>query len=787
MPIAHCVHLEGCTSEHPPRDRLIVADEVALLLVTAAAIVGMHRLFEDGSYRGPLLLQALVAHVVVTVLRRIGVRIVPAAIITAAAAALFITWTRFPETTHFALPTTDTLRAAGDDLQAAWRLFGKVRAPAPVSNGFVASSAAAIWALVFVADWAAFRVSATFEALLPATTLFVFAAALGGPGSPIASAALFGSAVLVFVLLHRTANQERTSRWAGERRVQGRWSLLGTGTGLIALAVVAGAVVGPQLPGAGADALLAWRDFNRKPPARIVPSPLVDLRTKWLDQPEVELFTVHSDHPSYWRLTSLDRFDGELWRQSYSTTTADGDLPRVSDDATQTTQSHQTFEIAALASVWLPAAYRPVAIDSGEDQPADYDRESSTLMVDRDVADSDGFTYDVTSELPQWTGDELRNASPDIPDDVQARYLDLPRLPENVGQLAHRLTDPQTTEWDKALAIQNYLRGPDFKYNQQVGPGQSTNALESFLFDTKEGYCEQFAGSFAVLARLAGIPSRVAVGFTWGVQDPNSPTTYRVRAEHAHAWPEIYVGQYGWVPLEPTPGRGPPGATGFLNIDEAQGGDTAGVTPTAPRTPANDTPANTGNVGRTDDLNIDRNLTDTGGAGDNGGDSPIPAVVATTARPVLAGLVGYLIVVPLAIAIQRLVRRRRAATPAARLRLGWQDATEYASHAGVALPTSLTMSEVADRTAAAMPEAGAPMHDLARSMERLTYAEQAPSTEEAEASGEAVAAVRAESRRRQRWYQRIGRYVDVRRLVRPGAARLVATQGPTTVSGARRR
>jgi transglutaminase-like putative cysteine protease len=770
------------------RERLIVADEVALLLVTAAAIVGMHRLFEDGSFRGPLLLQALVAHVVVTVLRRLGVRIVPAALITAAAAALFITWTRFPETTHFALPSGDTLRAAGDDLQAAWRLFGKVRAPAPVSNGFLAASGAAIWALVFVADWAAFRVSATFEALLPATTLFVFAAALGGPGSPIASAALFGAAVLVFVLLHRTSNQERTSRWAGEHRLQGRWSLLGTGTGLIALAVVAGAVVGPQLPGAGADALLAWRDLNRKPPARIVPSPLVDLRTKWLDQPEVELFTVVSDHRSYWRLTSLDRFDGELWRQSYSTTTADGNLPRSRDDSAFE-QSHQTFTITALASVWLPAAFQPVAIDTGEDEPADYDRESSTLMVDRDVTDSDGFSYQVTSELPHWTMDELRNASQEIPDDVGERYLDLPRLPGNVRDLANRLTANQPTAWDKALALQNYLRGPEFTYNQQVGPGQSTGALENFLFETQEGYCEQFAGSFAVLARLAGIPSRVAVGFTWGIQDPNAPTTYRVRAEHAHAWPEVYVGQYGWVPLEPTPQRGPPGAGDFLDIDEQQSGATDGAPSTEPRDPVNDTPANTGDIGRTDgDLSIDRNLADaSGGAGDTGDDSVVPAVVITAATRMLIVLGGYLVVVPLAIVVQGVVRRRRASTPAARLRLGWQDATEHAGRAGVALPTSLTMSEVADRTAVAMPDAGAPMHDLARSMERLTYAEVPPSTEEAEAAGAAVSAVRAESRRRQRWYQRIGHYLDVRRLVRPRSARLVATQGPTTMSGVHRR
>jgi hypothetical protein len=79
------------------------------------------------------------------------------------------------------------------------------------------------------------------------------------------------------------------------------------------------------------------------------------------------------------------------------------------------------------------------------------------------------------------------------------------------------------------------------------------------------------------------------------------------------------------------------------------------------------------------------------------------------------------------------------------------------------------------------------MHDLAHLMEKLAYAEEEPTPEEAEAMAAAVAAVRSESHRRQRWYQRIGRYLDVRRLVRPGSARLVATQGPTTMSAVRRR
>ena len=57
------------------------------------------------------------------------------------------------------------------------------------------------------------------------------------------------------------------------------------------------------------------------------------------------------------------------------------------------------------------------------------------------------------------------------------------------------------------------------------------------------------------MARYLDVPARVAVGFTWGINnEPAEPNLYRVRAKHAHAWPEVYLGEYGWVPFEPTPG-----------------------------------------------------------------------------------------------------------------------------------------------------------------------------------------------------------------------------------------
>jgi transglutaminase-like putative cysteine protease len=768
------------------RDHLVPAGEVALALVTLAAIVGMHRLFDDGSYFGPLAQQAILAHVAVTALRRAGVRLVPAALTTAALAVLVITWTRFPGTSWWLLPTGDTIGQLGDDLGAAWRLFGDVRAPAPVANGFIAASAAAVWLLVFLADWAAFRVVATFEALLPATTLFVFAAALGGPGSTVAGASLFSGAALLFVLLHRTANQETSSRWAGGQRTQGRWSLVMTGAGLTAATVVAAAIAGPRLPGADAEPVVAWRDLTKEDPTRVVLSPMVSLQTKLVDQPDVEVFTVRSERSSYWRLTSLDEFDGEIWRSSYSTADADGDLPRAVDSAVASDTVTQEVTIEALSSVWLPAAYEPVAIDTG-DQATDFDARSSTLMVDREVASSDGYRYTVTSQIPAWSADVLRTASPEVPEDIADTYRQLPEgFSQHARTEATRLTQDEATAFDKALAIQDHLR--TFTYDQNIGAGHSEDALLDFLFRTRKGYCEQFAAAFAALARAADLPARVAVGFTPGVQDPNDPTLFRVRGTHAHAWPEVYLGEYGWVPFEPTPTRGPPRADGWLGIPESQDTSSGGAAVTDPG-PEGGELGQGGGDGISSDAAGDLGLTlgDEGlGAPADGGRrdrSIVPQPVRDASRPVGVGALAYLVVVPLAVVGQRLIRRRRASTAGAKVRLGWRTVTESAARAGIGLAPSMTVAETADRMAAALPASAPGIQQLARSVEMLAYAEVPPDDDEAGRLSRKWAAIVGEANRLRPWHQRVLTYLDVRQLVGGRRSRLVAHGGPAPAPG----
>ena len=118
------------------------------------------------------------------------------------------------------------------------------------------------------------------------------------------------------------------------------------------------------------------------------------------------------------------------------------------------------------------------------------------------------------------------------------------------------------------MALQNYFRD-NFTYDVEVAKGHDIERLEDFL-TVQAGYCEQFAGTYASMARSIGLPARVATGFTPGDPDPSNPGRFLVRGKHAHAWPEVFIDGAGWVAFEPTPGRGAPNASEYTGVPEQQ-------------------------------------------------------------------------------------------------------------------------------------------------------------------------------------------------------------------------
>ncbi|MEL7210595.1 MAG: DUF3488 and transglutaminase-like domain-containing protein, partial [Actinomycetota bacterium] len=303
-------------------------------------------------------------------------------------------------------------------------------------------------------------------------------------------------------------------------------------------------------------------------PTRVVVSPFVNIQSRLVQQTDIELFTVASEQPSYWRLAGLDTYDNDIWKVAGNFSPESGQLPGQSVAGGQRDEVIQDFSISALSAIWLPAAFAPAQIENAT-ADVTWNAETSSLTVANDVPSSDGVQYTLTSLVPRFTSTELRAASDFVPPEVAERYLPLPEVPPLVRLEAERITAGAETRYDKMLALQQHFRS--FEYSVSLSP-RVGDPIEQFL-NERVGFCQQFAGTFAVMARLLGIPARIAIGFTWG--DPVDETEdgrkiYRVTGRQTHAWPEVWFEGLGWVAFEPTPGRGAPSAVEYTQVAAAQ-------------------------------------------------------------------------------------------------------------------------------------------------------------------------------------------------------------------------
>ena len=162
-----------------------------------------------------------------------------------------------------------------------------------------------------------------------------------------------------------------------------------------------------------------------------------------------------------------------------------------------------------------------------------------------------GQSYTITSSISFATESQLRSDSADYPPDIRARYLQLPdTVPQRVFDLAEELAASYDNSYDIAKAIETYVRG--YPYNDQIpGPTTGQDAADYFLFEEKQGYCDYYATSMAVMLRHLGIPARLAQGYATGEYDPLTGR-YRLLEKDAHSWVEVYFPTYGWIQFEPT-------------------------------------------------------------------------------------------------------------------------------------------------------------------------------------------------------------------------------------------
>jgi transglutaminase-like putative cysteine protease len=318
-------------------------------------------------------------------------------------------------------------------------------------------------------------------------------------------------------------------------------------------------------------------------------SPLVDIRARLVSQANVEVFSVQANGRAYWRLTSLDAFDGSIWSSNGIYRPVPKHLSVTGGSSVHGTKISQHYSIIALNSTWLPAAYEPTHV--GNLAGVGYDDLSGSLLPAQPTSDSLDYVVESDVAASHLTAALLQAASgAKVPTKIAKRYLPLPTIPPSVLAEAQRVAGTGSS-YQRARALEDYFRSGAFVYDLNVPGGHDDRAMERFLFRTKRGFCEQFAGTYAVMARAVGLPTRVAVGFTPG-QLAADGQTFRVFSLNAHAWPEVWMGTAGWVAFEPTPGRGVPGGQAYTGVPEAQAQPEATTTPSSVPTTAS-TPAAT--------------------------------------------------------------------------------------------------------------------------------------------------------------------------------------------------
>lgn len=261
----------------------------------------------------------------------------------------------------------------------------------------------------------------------------------------------------------------------------------------------------------------------------------------------------------YWRSVIYDRYIGGGWvtsgslRQNYPANTPL--IPGVLSEYRQLRFDVQMERVEGRI-IWtgiLASADIPLTVEWRLKPTSNLLADQSALLeADIFAAPTTARAYTATAFLPEFTLAQLRAASADYPEEIRARYLDLPpTIPPRVLALAHEITSNMDNPYDKASAIESYLRA-NYPYDLDIpAPPSDRDVVDFFLFDLKKGYCDYYASAMVVLARASGLPARFVSGYAPGEYDaPNAQ--YIVRERHAHSWVEVYFPQIGWIEFEPT-------------------------------------------------------------------------------------------------------------------------------------------------------------------------------------------------------------------------------------------
>lgn len=464
--------------------------------------------------------------------------------------------------------------------------------------------------------------------------------------------------------------------------------------------------------------------------------PLVSLRRDLAASSNRAVLTYRSDAeaPDYLRTYVLDEFSGENWTMSPVYTGRDSALedpfplpPGRSGDSSASVTTRVVMDSDAPGTEFLPLPYPARSVDVTGDWYVDPD----TLMVFTTDTPPTGFDFTVESAENSPEAQDLADAGP--PSSLSDDHLDLPNgVDGRVQELTDSVTGDADSAYGRAVALQDFFTGGDFTYD--LSPPAVPNGadpLSHFLLEDRIGYCEQFAGAMAVMARQADIPARVAVGYTAGQQGGDG--RWSVSVGDAHAWPELYFEGSGWVRFEPTPASTQ--GQGTATVPEYAGGDTVPEPRPDPEPSPSDSPEPTQSpedepsaspseaASPTPEEDEEESADSAAGTGEGGAGSG-----AAPWWPVAAGLLGGLLLLAGPALVRSVIRwSRRAAVAAggtAAAHTAWRELRDTCLDLGVEWTLTESPRATAARLGAVRPDGTLLPSEAHAAVWRLALAEE---------------------------------------------------------------
>ncbi len=472
------------------------------------------------------------------------------------------------------VPSPGAIARLVEVMHEGFRAVDRYTAPVSANRGIMLLTTGGMGLVALAVDTIAVTLRRPALAGLPLLALYGIPAGLAPHGVPWSAFAL-GAGGYLFLLLSESG--ERVLRWGRplESKATGDEPspLLALGRRVGAGAVTLAIAVPVFVPGLNGGALNLGSgtgiggNGNGGGSLRTAVNPVVTLKDDLVrkDKRPILHFTSTARSP-YIRLVVLDNYDGVTW--SPRTLRGLKSNPKKSitapwyglENLASTVKATTTISIEKnFSSVWLPMTYPATKL---HDAAGSWVYDPDTLNTYSKNRDASGLTYSVDSLDANLTKADLVKLAANPPNTYRpdARYIETPKVSTRIVELASKITTGKTTDYDRAVALQNYLH-TNYRYSVKAPGGTGEEQLEQFLLYDRAGFCTHFATAMAVMARTLGIPSRVAVGFLPGADDGKVDKKtglheHLVTTAETHAWPELYFAGAGWLRFEPTPGNG---------------------------------------------------------------------------------------------------------------------------------------------------------------------------------------------------------------------------------------